>query len=106
MLTVELRFAHAHIADNGSMGVAMWAGAGVIAFLVARSVPAARPAGRLLELTVAIVIALLLGLLATALDFGGWRELDWRAAAFCFCGAFASVALLRLLRLAAARRRS
>jgi hypothetical protein len=86
------------------MGIAMWAGSGVIAFFVARNVPAVRTPKRLLELTIAIVVALLFGMTATALDFGGWRELDWRAAAFCFFGAMAAVAVTRLVRIAAARR--
>lgn len=86
------------------MGIALWAVTGVIAFFVARSVPHARPAGRLLELTTALVVALLLGVIATILDFGGWQEPEWRAALFCFFGAFAAVGMTRLIKLLAARR--
>ena len=48
------------------------------------------------ELVLAIVTAFLLGGAASALDFGGWREPDWRAGAFAFAGSFACVALLRV----------
>jgi hypothetical protein len=77
----------------------VWAGAGVIAFLIARSVPAGRPPGRVLEFATAVLITPLLGVLATMLDFGGWRSFDWRATLFCFLGAFAAVAASRLLRM-------
>lgn len=40
--------------------------------------------------------AFLLGVAATALDFGGWHEPDWRAALFAFLGALAAAALFRL----------
>ena len=49
-----------------------------------------------MELAAAIVTALLLGILATALDFGGWNEADWRAGAFCAFGAFAAAGAVRL----------
>jgi uncharacterized membrane protein YeaQ/YmgE (transglycosylase-associated protein family) len=104
MLTAELLFAHAAIADNQAMGVALWAVAGVIAFFVARNVPSARPAGRMIELATALLVALLFGVIATILDFGGWQEPEWRAALFCFFGALAVMAAARLVRLAAARR--
>ena len=51
------------------------------------------------ELVAAIVIAFLLGVAATALDFGGWRELDWRAGLLAFLGAAAAVGIFRLLTL-------
>ena len=51
-----------------------------------------------MELLAAIVTALLLGTLATALDFGGWNEPDWRAAAFCALGTFAAIGVVRLIR--------
>ena len=81
----------------------MWAGSAVIAFFVARNVPAARTPAKLLELSVAIVMGLLCGLAATALDFGGWQEMDWRAGALCFVGAMAGLAAIRLMRIAAAQ---
>jgi hypothetical protein len=46
---------------------------------------------------IAIVAAMLLGVLATALDFGGWRELDWRAGLFAFFGSLAATGFFRLL---------
>ena len=48
------------------------------------------------ELVVAAVVAILLGGVAGAMDFGGWREPDWRAGAFAFSGSFAAVGLSRL----------
>ena len=81
------------------MGLALWTVCGVVALLVARIVPAGRPAGWALEAAVAVIAALALGVLATALDFGGWREPDWRAGFFIVFGSFAAIALSRLLRL-------
>ncbi|HVR37601.1 MAG TPA: hypothetical protein VMU84_00785 [Thermoanaerobaculia bacterium] len=76
------------------MGIVLWLGCGVLAFVVARLVPAAR--GRTwIELAVVIAAAAALGLTATALDFGGWRELDWRAGLFVCFGSFAAAGLLR-----------
>jgi uncharacterized membrane protein YeaQ/YmgE (transglycosylase-associated protein family) len=89
VLTAELR-------DNPLMGIAFWLLTGVIAGAIARTVPFARPASWLGELSVSIAAAILLGVVATALDFGGWREPDWRAALFCFIGALAAAALFRL----------
>jgi hypothetical protein len=79
-----------------SVGVALWLGCGVLAFLVARIIPPGRRRAWLAELLVALVTSALLGLVATALDFGGWRELDWRAGAFAFLGALAAAGLVRL----------
>lgn len=78
------------------MGLALWLGCGAAAFLSARIVPLLRPPAWWPELTAALVTALLLGALATALDFGGWREPDWRAGLFAFLGAFAAAGLARL----------
>ncbi|MBV8518532.1 MAG: hypothetical protein JO197_14130 [Acidobacteria bacterium] len=78
------------------MGAALWLGCGVLAFLVARIVPFSRRPVWLPELAVSLVISVLLGLVATALDLGGWREPDWRAAAFAGFGALAAIGLLRL----------
>ena len=81
------------------MGIALWAASGIAAFLIARNVPAGRSTARRVELLLAIVAALLLGVVATALDFGGWRELEWRAGVLCFLGAFAALGAWRLVRL-------
>jgi hypothetical protein len=80
------------------MGVALWVASGLSAFVVARIVPAGRRHDYLLELTVALVAAILFGVIATALDFGGWREPEWRAALFALFGALAAVAAYRALR--------
>jgi uncharacterized membrane protein YeaQ/YmgE (transglycosylase-associated protein family) len=77
------------------MGVLVWAVSGVVAFAVARIVPLARRRGWLAELAIAVIAALLLGIAATALDFGGWSEPDWRAGVFAFLGALAALGLLR-----------
>ena len=69
--------------------------AGLGAFGAARLIRAGRTERWWLEALVAILIAVAAGLAATALDFGGWKELDWRAGAFAFCCAFAAVGLLR-----------
>jgi hypothetical protein len=89
VLTAELR-------DNPLMGIAFWLLSGAIAFLIARIVPLGRGAGRIGEFLVSVCAAGLLGLAATAMDFGGWREPDWRAALFAFFGAFAAAGLWRL----------
>lgn len=78
------------------MGIAFWLVAGAIAGTVARVVPFARPASWLGEVFVSVSAAFLLGVAATALDFGGWQEPDWRAALFAFLGALAAAALFRL----------
>lgn len=78
------------------MGSALWLGCGAAAFLFARIVPYLRRRARWPELMTALVTAMLLGVLATALDFGGWREADWRAGVFVFLGAFAATGVTRL----------
>jgi uncharacterized membrane protein SirB2 len=89
MLTAELR-------DNRLMGIVLWLIAGATAFAIARIVPFARSARWFGEILVTLSAAILLGLAATALDFGGWREPDWRAGLFTFLGAFAAAGLFRL----------
>jgi len=78
------------------VGVALWVAAALLALVLARSVPALR-ARLWIEAAVALVTGLSLGLLATALDFGGWNELDWRAGVFVFLGSAAAVAIARLI---------
>jgi uncharacterized membrane protein YeaQ/YmgE (transglycosylase-associated protein family) len=77
------------------LGAGLWLGCGVVAWILARIVPLRRGPGRWSELAIAIVIALLLGLVATSLDFGGWNEPDWRACVFAFLGAFAAIGVRR-----------
>ena len=76
------------------MGVALWIGSGVLAWAVARIIPFGRVQWAA-ELMMGIAAACLLGLLATALDFGGWAEIDWRAGLFAFLGALATLGCLR-----------
>jgi hypothetical protein len=83
------------------MGVAVWLVAGGAAFFVARIVPSGRRAAvEAVEAVAAIVAAAGAGLAATALDFGGWNEPDWRAGLFVFCCAAAAIGVIRLIRLA------
>lgn len=82
---------------SGPMGAALWIATGVAACLIARTVPVGRRRSFALELVVAVVTAATLGVLATALDFGGWNEPDWRAGLFAFLGAAAAAGALRSL---------
>lgn len=79
------------------MGLAVWFTSGLAAFLLARIIPFARGRGRIGELLAAMTAAAVFGLTATALDFGGWREADWRAGLFAFLGAFAAAGVFRLV---------
>jgi fluoride ion exporter CrcB/FEX len=80
------------------MGVALWLGSGLAAWILARIIPRGRPRRPWGELAAAIVTALILGTVATALDFGGWNEADWRAGVFVLVGAFAGIGALRAFR--------
>lgn len=77
----------------------MWFVSGLAAAAAARLVRFGRPPGRLVEAAIAVSAALLAGLIATAFDFGGWREADWRAGVFSFLIAAACVGGYRLARL-------
>lgn len=79
------------------MGLALWTAAGLVAFAIARLLPPARTRAWLLELLAALATALALGFVATARDFGGWKELDWRAGLFAFFGALAVLGVFRLV---------
>lgn len=79
------------------MGIALWAIGGVAAFCIARTVPIGRR-GWPAELVAGVGVAILLGVVATAMDFGGWKEPDWRAGLFAFFGAATAIAVVRLLR--------
>jgi len=84
------------------MGIASWAAAGLGVAIVARLITAGRT-GFMRETIASVVISLLAGLFATALDFGGWRIIDGRAIGFAALAASTSIALVRL---AALRRTS
>lgn len=77
------------------MGFVLWILAGVLAFGLARIVPLGRRKRWWIELLLALATAIGLGLLATALDFGGLAELEWRADVFSFLGALAMVGIVR-----------
>jgi hypothetical protein len=79
------------------MGVSVWMIAGGTAWIIARFIPPGRlPA---VEAIAAIVAANLAGIAATALDFGGWNEPDWRAALFVFFWVAAALGLVRIVNL-------
>lgn len=79
------------------MGIALWITCGLLAFILARIVPSGRRRPWLGELAVSLFSAAALGVLATWLDFGGWREPDWRAGLFAFFGAFAVAGVFRVV---------
>ena len=79
------------------MGPLLWTAAALAAFAVARLLPPARTRAWVAELLAALATAHGLGLVATARDFGGWRELDWRAGLFAFFGALAVIGVFRLV---------
>ena len=86
------------------MGIALWLICGLAVFAASRVIAPARPerlAGELLLLT---IISFLAGLGTSVLDFGGWRETDWRAALFVIACAFAALGGSRAIRLVKARR--
>ena len=70
---------------------------GIVAFVIARIIPFSRQTYWKTELVTATVSALIAGVAATLLDFGGWRELDWRSAAFAFCVALAAAGVVRAI---------
>lgn len=78
------------------MGVLSWLLSGAAAFTVTRFVPLLRRKKRLFELVTAIILALLGGIGATMMDFGGWREADPRAILFAFLCSLAGCGALRL----------
>jgi hypothetical protein len=81
------------------IGPVLWLAAGLLAWTTARIVPAGRTTRWMGELAAAAIVAMACGIGATALDFGGWREADWRATLFAFLGALAAAGLYRLITL-------
>jgi uncharacterized membrane protein YoaK (UPF0700 family) len=79
------------------MGIALWLACALAVFFAARNVKFARGGSWIGELLASILSALILGAIATALDFGGWNEPDWRAGAFVVFGCAAVVGVVRLL---------
>jgi hypothetical protein len=82
------------------MGAAFWLASALSVFLVARIVPAGRNKNYLIELALTLAAAAACGLAATALDFGGWRESDWRAIVFVLLGTAFAVGAERAVQLA------
>ena len=80
------------------MGIASWMLAGALAVALARLVRLGTPRW-LFELAAALPIAMVAGLVATRLDFGGWGVLDIRSFLFAFFASLAAVPLLRLISL-------
>jgi hypothetical protein len=78
------------------MGIALWMACAAAVFFAIRNIKFGRPASGIGELVAVVISALLLGGVATALDFGGWNEPDWRAALFVFFGCVAITGALRL----------
>jgi hypothetical protein len=78
----------------------LWITSALSVFLVARIIPPGRRKNYLTELLVAIAAGALLGFAATALDFGGWRDTDWRAVVFVLLGTAAATGAQRALHLA------
>jgi hypothetical protein len=85
------------------MGIALWLGCATTVFFVARTVRYARPPRWIGELVTALISSIVMGVIATALDFGGWNELDWRAGLFVFFGTAAILGALRIILLLSAR---
>ena len=65
-------------------------------FFAIRLVRFGRPEGWIRELFTVVIGALVLGGVGTALDFGGWNELDWRAGLFVLFGCVALAGVLRI----------
>ena len=80
------------------MGLMSWILAGAVAFALARMIPLFRSERVAGELSVAVILGLLAGVTATALDFGGWREPDLRAVLFSFLCSFAACGVVRLMK--------
>src|SRR4051794_26847802 len=79
------------------MGIALWLFAGGTACMLCRVIRKLRQPF-ISELLVALFFCPILGGIASAGDFGGWRELDWRAGLFVLLGSFTAVGLFRLIR--------
>jgi hypothetical protein len=85
------------------MGIALWLGCATAIFFIARTVGYARPSRWIGELITSLSSAMAMGIIATALDFGGWNERDWRAGLFVFFATAAIVGILRIILLLSAR---
>ena len=77
----------------------MWVIAGAGAFALARLCRAGRPGGWVLEASMSLLAAAAAGRAATALEFGGGQEPDWRAGTFAFLVSLGAIGLTRAIRL-------
>lgn len=93
MLTVEL---FSMPLDNAGVGSLSWVVVALAATAIARRSAIGVRRRLVLEITVAMLGAMLFGALATARDFGGWAQLDWRSATFAFLGALAAIGAARI----------
>lgn len=84
------------------MGAVSWLLSALAGFAIARIIPSGRRSDYLREFMVALIAAMLFAAIATALDFGGWRALDWRSSTFALLGALTAVGSYRAVRLARA----
>ena len=84
------------------MGAVSWLLSALAVFGIARIIPSGRRPDYLRELLVALLAGTVFAAIATALDFGGWRALDWRSALFVLLGALTAVGGYRAVRLARA----
>ncbi|HXG58427.1 MAG TPA: hypothetical protein VNL91_05355 [Thermoanaerobaculia bacterium] len=80
------------------MGVAVWIASGAAATLLARIVPPRHPWSGI-DPALSGLSAIGFGTLATLLDFGGWREPDWRAALFVFLATFGLAGVRRTVQI-------
>jgi len=81
------------------VGILVWLAGVAVAFVAARLADLGRVHAAA-ELVVAASAGLTAGLIATALDFGGWAEPDLRAFTFAAVVSALSIALTRLAVLA------
>ena len=84
------------------MGAVSWLLSALAVFAIARIIPSGRRSDYLRELLVILMAVAVFGAIATALDFGGWRALDWRSSTFVLLGAMTAVGAYRAIRLARA----
>jgi len=78
------------------MGILAWLAAATAAHLITFPLRAGRIHGRLAEWMVAAVAALVAGMVATRLDFGGWNQPGLEVSLFAFLSAGAAVGTWRL----------
>ena len=84
------------------MGAITWLLSALAVFAIARIIPSGRRSDYLRELMVILLAGTVFAAMATALDFGGWRALDWRSSTFVLLGALTAAGGYRALRLARA----